>query len=75
MVRADTPGTPDETTRALEPDMEEEVPSKKPAILGSEGTTTRVALAVRPPKQPPPSTLKRKFRGEEITVKLEKIMW
>ncbi|WAR00024.1 TTC6-like protein [Mya arenaria] len=62
MVRTETPGTPDELDIALEPDYEDEVPKKKPAILGSEGTTTRVSLAVRPPKQAPRSTLKRRHR-------------
>ncbi|XP_052281417.1 uncharacterized protein LOC127878913 isoform X2 [Dreissena polymorpha] len=64
LVRSDTPGTPNEANLPLEPNLEDDgVPQKKPAILGSEGTSRKVAMAVRPPKQAPKSTLKRRVRG------------
>ncbi|KAL4230368.1 cytochrome c oxidase subunit 1 [Mactra antiquata] len=60
-------GTPDELPTQNEPDINDEIPDdipkKKPAILGSEGTSMKVALSVRPPKKPLPKTLKRKYRG------------
>ncbi|XP_060594169.1 uncharacterized protein LOC132748578 isoform X2 [Ruditapes philippinarum] len=71
--RAETPGTPDElemeaeltdrpdTRLEFEPDRPE-TPKKKPAIIGSEGTSIKVSLAVRPPMKPHPATLKKKYR-------------
>lgn len=61
--RAETLGTPDELVVDDYLMERPETPKKKPAILGSEGTSVKVALAVRPPKQPHPPTLKRKYRG------------
>lgn len=65
-VRPETPGTPDEmviTMELGESALDDDTPQKKPAILGSEGTSVKVSFTTRPPKQPMPSTLKRRYRG------------
>lgn len=67
-VRPETPGTPDElavTMELGETAFGDEIVKKKPAILGSEGTSVKVSLTARPPPQPHPSTLKRKYRGSK----------
>jgi len=65
-MRPETPGTPDEmgiTMELGESALGEDKAKKKPAILGSEGTSVKVSMATRPSKPSHPSTLKRKNRG------------